>query len=280
MEDVPEEQIDLWKERDAKAKMYIIMTTDKSVKQHLLSCQTSKEMFDKLKNIYEKDSEYQKNHLLQEMYSYKWIKSKSVLENVSSIQQIAFQLTALGQEVNEMAVMTKITSILPKEYGGFSTAWDSVQQIDKTLDNFCARLQIEESKLNSNTEEPQVAFHVARPNLKSRISCNYCKKKGHIARECRAKPKQCKYCKRTNHTDGQCFYRNKKFCKICKRTNHNEQDCFYKNKRQERHDRDKGDRAEKESEQKKDEEKKKDEARFCFMAYNKRGGGSPDNSLD
>ena len=171
--------------------------------------------------------------------------------------------------------MTKITSILPKEYSGFSTAWDSVQQTDKTLDNLYARLQIEESKLNSNTEEPQVAFHAARLNIKSRISWNNC----NIARECRGKLKPCKYCKRTNHTDGQCLYRNKKFCQICKRTNHNEQDCFYKNKRQDRHDREKGDKAEKESEQKKDEEKKKDEARFCFMAYNKRGGGSPDNSL-
>lgn len=83
---------------------------------------------------------------MQEMYSYKWHSSKSVLENVSCIKQIAFQLTSLGQIVNDTAIICKITSILPKDFDAFTTAWDSVPQDNKTLDNLCARLQIESGK--------------------------------------------------------------------------------------------------------------------------------------
>ena len=68
---VPPDQISLWHTKDAEAKLYIMMTTDQMVNQHLITCNTSKQMYDKLRNIYEKDTEHQRCHLLQELYSYK-----------------------------------------------------------------------------------------------------------------------------------------------------------------------------------------------------------------
>lgn len=284
-EDVVPGQAELWKESDAMAKLFILNTTDVSVKRHLFACSTSKEMFDKLRTIYEKDSEYQVNHLLQEMYSYKWDKNMSALDNISSVQQIAFQLTGLDQEVNETAVMSKITSILPKEYSAFSTAWDSVPAAVKTLDNLCARLQIEESKINAAKEElvpvPVTALHAGRRDVKSRLTCNKCKKKGHIAKDCRTK-KACKYCKRTNHKDDDCYFKNKRYCAVCKRTNHYESECFKKrrNRNENRQNSNRGQTDDRENEENGNaNDNEGSGSRVCFLAYNKRGG-SPHGSQD
>ena len=277
VQDVPDDQVDLWKEEDAKAQLYILLTSHKSVKQHLLGCATSKEMFDKLKTIYEKDTEHQKNHLLQELYTYKWCKSKMVLENISHVQQLAFQLTALGHEVNDTSVMSKITSILPKEYNPFATAWDSVPQGDKTLDNLCARLQTEESKLLSNKDESPVVFTAVTSHVRN-ITCHKCKKQGHYARDCRSRPfngnrpEKCKYCKKTNHREAACLYKNGKYCHICKRTNHNTDDCrFNKNKKQEHRRESQRAHAQNAENSKDNDEAKSQQAKVCFLSFNKRG---------
>ncbi|KAK3920666.1 Retrovirus-related Pol polyprotein from transposon TNT 1-94 [Frankliniella fusca] len=189
VDDVPEEQIPLWKEEDAKAKLYIMMTTEKVVKQHLMSYDTSKDMFDKLKNIYEKDTAHQRCHLLQELYAYKWMNQKSVLENICTVQQLAHQLNALEYAVDETAVVTKITSMLPREYSSFATAWDSVPNESKTLDNLCSRLQLEESKILAKKKRRAVYENCFFKN--------------------KFNNKKCTICKKLNHTEEQCYFKNK-----------------------------------------------------------------------
>lgn len=122
-------------------------TIDKTIKQHVLTCETCYEMFTKLKSIFEKNSEQQKCLLLQKFYSYKYDKAQSMLENVSKIQNIAYRLYSLNQKIDDIMVITKIIGILPKKYRSFSSAWESVATETKTIKNLIARLQLEESKL-------------------------------------------------------------------------------------------------------------------------------------
>lgn len=61
IDDVPPDQVDLWLEKDNQASVYILTTCAPQVKQHLLSCNTSCEMFQKLTQIFEKDNEHQKH---------------------------------------------------------------------------------------------------------------------------------------------------------------------------------------------------------------------------
>lgn len=53
--------------KDVKAQHYIVTTIDRSVmQQHIIICTTAKDMFKKLKSIYEQDTEQQKCLLLIE----------------------------------------------------------------------------------------------------------------------------------------------------------------------------------------------------------------------
>jgi hypothetical protein len=64
------DQIKKWKTRDSKAQHYIVMTIDKHITPHIINCKTSNEMFDTLKYIYKRDSEYQKCKLLKKVLQF------------------------------------------------------------------------------------------------------------------------------------------------------------------------------------------------------------------
>jgi hypothetical protein len=57
------------------------------------------------------------------------------MTNLSDIQNIAYKLNQLDQEIDDTMLMTKIMSVLPEEYKHFSSAWDSTvaQDIGKSL---------------------------------------------------------------------------------------------------------------------------------------------------
>jgi len=59
-----DQRTEQWKKNDAKAQKIIVITIDKQPLVHLLSCESSYEMWQILKNIYERDSEQQKCALM------------------------------------------------------------------------------------------------------------------------------------------------------------------------------------------------------------------------
>jgi endonuclease III len=59
-------------------------------------------------------------------------------------------------------IITRIMTLLPKEYQYYSSAWDSTSSIDRTLDNLIRRLSLEEMKAKKILEaEEAVAFKAA-----------------------------------------------------------------------------------------------------------------------
>ena len=59
-----------WLHRDAMAQSFISRTVDKTVKSHILTCETAKEMYDTLKVIFARDSVQLKQRLLRELHGY------------------------------------------------------------------------------------------------------------------------------------------------------------------------------------------------------------------
>lgn len=60
-----------WKTKDATAQHAILRTVDRTVKVHLMTCESAKDMYDTLLRIYKKDTDHEKCLLLQEFYDYK-----------------------------------------------------------------------------------------------------------------------------------------------------------------------------------------------------------------
>lgn len=222
-----------WIQRDAKAQKIIISTVDKKVLVHMFNCQTSAEMYQKLKTIFKKDNEDQKCRLLQEFFSSQFEKGSDIATHVSKLQNLAYRLKSLKQDVSDEMMCSKILSTLPGEYKFFKTAWESTTNAEKTLTNLVSRLLSEET-MNKNEEKGRtpVAFQCSSLDK----TCYICKKVGHIARFCRNKNKNYA-CTDKYQNANQTGYNSRMVnttqevkCRICKKVNHTENNCFFRDK--------------------------------------------------
>lgn len=234
-DEVREDQIALWGEQDADASVLILTTCAPKVKQHLLTCSTACEMLTKLKQVFERDTDHLKCSLMQKFYSYAWDRTMSVMENISHVENLAHQLNGLGQAINETALMTKITHILPPEFNHFTSAWDLSPAADRTLTNLTASLQQEETKIKLNEQEQAVAAFKAEVENKKPGKTK--KGKGQIPHKkthgngAQPRPKTlCSICKNVKHMhkEKDCFFRSR-YCAICKTNSHYQKDCPNRN---------------------------------------------------
>lgn len=213
-----------WKKKDFKAKKIIVSTIEQQALIHVIACKTSYDMWSRLRDIYERDSQHHKCALLQEFYEYNYKKDKDITSIIAELNNIVYKLRNLGQIIDDDMVMTKIMSALPENYRSFITAWDSTPATERNLTNLTARLLLEESRNNSNKDKA-AAFktnektcykcnkrgHLASNCKKNQtiknkeVKCFTCNMMGHIAKNCRTKSKQCS--KKGNHSEKDCYFR-------------------------------------------------------------------------
>ncbi|KMQ83733.1 copia [Lasius niger] len=113
-----------WKKRDAKA-MYILSSSMELGLEYLLTCETSAEMWRKLSFFHEQCSESNKL-LLTKFHDYKMVGSDSVAQHIAKVENMARQLSDLGENLSVVTIMAKILGSLPSKFSAFVTAWDSV----------------------------------------------------------------------------------------------------------------------------------------------------------
>jgi hypothetical protein len=179
-------EVQKWEAKDAKAQYYVVTTVDSSITPHIMMCTTSKQMLDILNNIYQRDSNQQKCMLLQEFYNYKYDGNKDIMSNMSYVQNLAHKLNQPDLAIDKNMTITKILAILPEQYKYFSSAWDSVSEDLKTIENLCGRLQLEESKIRNQEKQENVSFTVEAKykgkniNRHKNIKCYRCDSFGHV----------------------------------------------------------------------------------------------------
>lgn len=220
--------VEAWVKADAKVQKFIICTIDKNVLIHIMNCKTSNEMYTCLKTLYDRDSEQQKLCLLTDFYNFKLNSKVSIADNVARLQNIVYRLKSLQENISDTQFMAKVLNELPENLKHFGTAWESTAAKDKTITNLIARLTAEEIKYSEGSgskEDTSVAFKAnTYVNKYQNIKCNFCKKPGHLARDCRQKQKMDRSGASTSawtHPPRQ------KFCNVCKKRGHEEKDCWF-----------------------------------------------------
>ncbi|KAK3917500.1 THAP domain-containing protein 3 [Frankliniella fusca] len=153
-------EIEGWIEKDAEAQLCIMETLEPNAQKFVLTCGSSQEMFLKIKGFYEKDNEQHKCLLYEQFHTYRYDRSKSILDNISILEDIQYKLKNLGQTIDDIQLITKIIKSLPEENRYFAPAWDSVDSSGRTLKNLRSRLQVEELRIKERVEDNSSAvFH-------------------------------------------------------------------------------------------------------------------------
>lgn len=110
--------------------------------------------------------------MLETFYSKTYENTTDIASYVSELKNIAVKLLALGINIEDDMLVSKILSSLPQEYRHFLSAWDSTEKNQKTLENLVARLISEEMRNNCNqTEGETIAFKaISNKNKSTRVT--------------------------------------------------------------------------------------------------------------
>ncbi|KMQ84748.1 copia protein [Lasius niger] len=195
-----------WVKDNAKVMSLISSSIERTQLQGLITCRTANEMWQSLTRMYEQKSASSKLLLMQRYHEYRMGPSDSVVQHVTHIKNLMSQLRDVGQQIDETDIMAKILGSLPAKYNTLITAWDSVPY--QTVGNLLERLIKEKSRMAVEDEATGALAVVGsnkkrgtknsinhqdgtktRNGKKFQIECYYCKKKGHMARDCRKKKK-------------------------------------------------------------------------------------------
>ena len=120
--------------------------------ENYLTCETAKEIWDKIALILEQKSATNKATLLQRLYTCQMTTSEMVVQYVTKVLNMAHALRDLDEKISDADVIAMILGSLPEKYSAFATAWDSVDLSKQTVDTLQERLIKEEQKLSEREE--------------------------------------------------------------------------------------------------------------------------------
>ena len=124
-------------------------------------------------------------HLLQQQfYNCKKESNESISLFISRIENIAHKLSSVNSEIPQNMLLTKVLMSLPEEYGFFHCAWESTTENQKTLENLTLRLKTEELRLRAEEKPIALATSSKSKVEKNDRLCFYCKKPGHVKKNC------------------------------------------------------------------------------------------------
>ena len=215
------DELSKWFKEDSKAQELLVTRMEQGPLTHILSCESSYAMWQKLKTVYDMESTVSIHLLQQKFFMLEF--QNSVSEFISHIEDIKNKLRTAGEELSEKIIITKILMALPEKYKHFRSAWESAPSDKQTLEELTSRLLLEEERYKSQESSTALSAKVSGQG-QTRIKCHICAKFGHIARNCYFRNKNNK---RTENV-GSSENKNKKFCSHCKRKSHNIDECWIK----------------------------------------------------
>ena len=192
-----------WDSKDSKAKAIILCSLDTIMINVVRDCETSKIMWDRIKDLREPKTSDILTSALTMFFSMTWPKDESVSSFLSNIAVIQGRISACaGDKIKcmETLVIAKTLSTLPPEYSSFVQVWNQTADSDPKLDDFRSKLLVAERailNLAGEKSDPSTkagsALSVGMQNKKQRNNaqfkgkCHFCKATGHKEADCRKK---------------------------------------------------------------------------------------------
>lgn len=171
--------------------------------QRVINCNTAEEIWSTLESIFENKSATERSMLLEKFTSFKVRSIRDISKDIGELQALAAKLKSLGAKVEEEFIVSILLKALPDSLRTWKSTWMMINATNPKLNNLITGLMAEIScmripensammatgkpwskRSNSNRFNNQSKFQGPPPRSKT-DTCNYCKKVGHWARDCR-----------------------------------------------------------------------------------------------
>lgn len=208
-------------EKDDVVKYIIGSSLSAEPKQHVITCNTANEMWEKLVCIYEQKNERRLELLYVKFCTYSKNPSDSVATHASKLQTLFRDLNEELKEENcvlpQSLLLNRILYTLPEEYAVIQSSWEGVPKKERNVTYLVERLRLQEQRLQeSHQPQAYASFKISKQskpcksnNEKKVTKCTICNKMGHSNNFCWFK-KQCN--KQNSKKDDDCKKGNASFC--------------------------------------------------------------------
>ncbi|KAL1463794.1 hypothetical protein WDU94_015506 [Cyamophila willieti] len=205
-----------WDKKDMEAQALIRLNVGSCIARKLSNLSSSYQMMQKLELLYGKKSDVTIEGLQRKFFSFEYNSGKSAFENCVEINQLAEELSAMGDVIKESWIMTRMLGMLPSQLHHFRTAWDNVSGADRCISVLLERLRLEEDRQQCSKSENafysknKVSYNKSRMSNQN-IVCYKCNKTGHLKKDCKNKPSH----NACHHRGSQRNYGNKVNYMVC-----------------------------------------------------------------
>lgn len=192
----PETNDAKWIQKDKSARAIILLSLEPEMVRLVLSCNSAKSVWERLRTVHSQKSESCKMLLQKEFYDIRMEQGVKMSEYVAKVEFVAKRLRDIGIDLDDDTIISKIVSGLASEYKHFMSNWMSTPKEERTYTNLLPRLLAEET-IHSASESTSVsamkmeaktrpkAQENRRNKKKKAIECYHCHKKGHMKKDCR-----------------------------------------------------------------------------------------------
>lgn len=192
-----------WIAQDRKAKSDLILSISPSELKQIKTCETSKDVWNKLESIYASKGPARKATLLKSLMLNKMPEGGDVMDHLNGLFDAIDKLQSMNIEINGDMLAIIILYSLPDSYDTFRCAMESRDDLPdaetlkvKIIEESEARAQKTSdtesgaSFAKHHNRQPQSSKAKSTKDNKTapkRIRCNYCRKLGHKAINCYAR---------------------------------------------------------------------------------------------
>lgn len=202
-----------WDTKDNKALADIVLSMKPSQLQHIKNCNTSKQAWDKLHDVYSPKGATSKVHLTKKLLSLRMTDKEDMKDHTNKFINLCDKLAELGITMPEEVKVILLLVSLPDSYEMLTVAIENRERLPQ-IDELCLKL-IEEMRLSSKKEEngnsEMVSAAFVTNNKKNYVQTNQSSNKTSFKYNKKNKfPFKCNVCGIPGHKGINCFKRKDK----------------------------------------------------------------------
>lgn len=202
--------LNAWTVQDRKAKSDLILSMSPEQLKHLRNCETSKEVWDKLRSVYASQGPMRKATLLEQLLLKKMQEDDDIRDYLSQFMEIVDKLQALEIDVNGDLLSVMLLHSLPSSFDYFCCAIKSRDNLPDVEALMIKIIEEYDRKVHKSSESSTSALYSKQLRSKKKISATDAgtnKRTGNDEASSNTVKPKCGYCKKKGHKTADCYHK-------------------------------------------------------------------------